>query len=91
MPMKVLDTCVATRRHAVTARQEMVTKLAVIDAQKVRRVVMAHAVNAGLAPTVHHTRQDPVPINHIRPARRPENQEKKKATQNPMPPFDLSS
>jgi hypothetical protein len=90
MQTVVLDTCVTTDRRAVTARHEMETKAAVIDVQKARRMAMALEVNVVLAPTARRTRQDPVQINHIRPAH-PRNQQKTKATQNRMPPFDLSS
>jgi hypothetical protein len=79
MPMKVLDTCVEKARHAETAHHATVTKLVVIDVQKVRRMAMAPAVNVGLAQTVRRTRPVPAPINPIRRAH-PRSQQKEKAT-----------
>jgi len=87
----VLDICVETDHLVVTAHPEMVMKPAVINVQKARRMAMAPVVNVGLAPTVRRTRQVPAQINHIRQAHLTTSQKKKKATQNRMPPFDLSS
>jgi hypothetical protein len=86
----VPDTCIATARPGVTDRHATATNPAVTDVRKVRRVVMAPAASTGLAPMVHIIRQVPPPTNHIRPAHL-RNQQKTKATQNRMPPFDLSS
>jgi hypothetical protein len=91
MQTMVLDICVEKDHPAVTARQEMATKPAVIDVQKARRMEMAPVVNVGLTATVRRTRRVPVQINHIRPVHPTISQKKKKATQNRMPPFDLSS
>jgi hypothetical protein len=95
--MMVLDACAEKDHPAVTARHEMAKKAAGIDVRKVRRVAMDHhrvmaiAVNTGLAPTVRHTHQGPVPIGHIRPARPMEMRIGKKAPKSPPPLSDLSS
>jgi hypothetical protein len=91
MQTMVLDICVEKDHPALTARREMATKPDVIGVPKARRMAMVPVVNVGLAATVLRTRQVPVQINHIRPAHPTISQKKKKATQNRMPPFDLSS
>src|SRR4051794_20544389 len=78
------------RRRGAGPPREGETRPPSTTAKRPPRWARPPEVTVAPAPPPRRPRQDPVQINHIRPAH-PRNQQKTKATQNRMPPFDLSS